>query len=179
MSLDKVTKEIRKLVVIRDSIQQALALTNYLIKQDIHPTDDLYTPMMSGIITTYMKNFVSSDGFGPLPQAYSKFTDRRMENIHRKMNIARNSLYAHRENEGRSENSESIKVKVKLNGSVLDFVPYIVELNPDLLKDFRELMEFQLARINVDFNEKVSYILKNLEKSYKADHTYILGETFP
>ena len=174
MNLEKVSRQTRKLLVVRDSFQQAVALLDYIEKIDLCPASDLYTPMLAGIVTTYMKNFVSSDGFGPLPHTYSKFPNsKRMEKIHQKMIDSRNSLYAHR------EDNENIKITVTLIGTALEFVPTDVVLNPSILKEYRELIEFQLDRINNDFDGKVACLLENGNGSFEIGRTYILGDTFP
>ena len=52
-------------------------------------------------------------------------------------------------------------------------------LNPNILKEYKDLIEFQLDRINNDFNGKVACLLENSNESFEIGRTYILGDTFP
>lgn len=146
--------------------------------------NDLYPPMMAGIATTYARNFNDANGLGPLPKMYQKFPCHDIKTAHDKVIQARNKIYAHRDINGHSYSSKTqehepytVYVQQGKNEEFL-FCPIMVDIPPSKLVKIKELIEFQMARLQDDLDNKLALVL-DFDKTYEQGVIYTLGRDFP
>jgi hypothetical protein len=185
MDSEKITHAIKRLAFADLAFIQAHALCNQLIELNLPNDDDRYAAMFAGICVTYAKPFMSSEGLGPLPALFLKFSNLpAYQRTHDDLVEGRNRIYAHRDLLTGHE-------LISISATVDDIATVKIEIRPDgftayasepqwpceRLKEVIELISLQRARLKNDIGEKVVYLMSG-EKKYRAGE-YILGKDFP
>ena len=180
----KIVRQIARLVVSSDSFQQCLALLGHMTELKLGINSDLYSPMMSGVVTTYARNFNASTGMGPLPRSYTKFPDAKLTVAHGKIIEARNKIYAHRDASHHSVEPSSdispyrlfVELKPTLDG--FNFTPVLTDIPPDRIPDIITLVDFQHKRAIKDLSAK-NELITDFGKEYDLGRTYEWGVDIP
>lgn len=148
-------------------------------------SNDLYPPMIAGIVVTYSKNFNQADGLGPLPSLFTKFSEPQLQTAHTKIIEARNKLYAHRDISVHTfKNSEGgvsqypVEVRINDENTAFLFQPMLKDIPPERIPDIKKLLNFQMERLQVDLDKKLATVV-DFNKGYRQGTTYLLGEDFP
>ena len=182
-----IAKNLKRLAFAELSFAEARRMAE-LLKQ-VPDTDSsviMTSAMMAGLVTAYGRNFVSSDGMGPLSGDYSKFTDPPLQESHDTLMNARHQIYAHRDvqalsgvsaPDGEPRNAFDVFITFHDRLTGFDFDLASPQLSHHMLEDFIRLFDFQSARIRDDLKTAIEHCLQ--EDSYIAGHTYKLGLDFP
>jgi hypothetical protein len=185
MDLAKIIHQIKRLAIASDSFQQCLSLLGHIENLGLKLEDDLYTPMIAGVVVTYAKNFNQADGLGPLPNFFEKFPDPMLQTAHEKVIEARNKHYAHRDTIAHSFKKDqgrpdpySVHVRINYETKDFKFQPNLIDIPPERIKQIIQLIQFQMDRLQKDLDEKLALII-DVDKNYEQDKVYILGEDFP
>lgn len=154
-------------------------------KLDLELEDDLYPPMIAGVVVTYSKNFNSASGLGPLPSAYLKFPTQELRTAHEKILESRNRLYAHRDlsYEGRTRTMKSrepysVEVTISHDSTAFLFQPIMVDISPGRMDKIADLLRFQMSRLQEELDRKLAKVV-DFSKGYKQGKVYLLGKDFP
>ncbi len=152
-----IVRQIRKLVLAWDSMVQVTELLMHIEKSDLNIDDNLYSPMISGAVTSYARNFVSSDGLGPLSTSYKDFKGKdELDSIHQLVMTARQKIYGHRDATYKHQGLENIyEIKVRIQNNELELKPILVDLWPGQINKFRLLVEYQKGRLEEEIVEKI------------------------
>ena len=179
MSQEKIIKQIKRLIYASDAFQQIEALIEHMESPETKIDDTLYSAMISGVVTTYAKNFNKSDGLGPLPKLYEKFESSKNKEAHEKLIDARNQLYAHRDVLSTKNGiKNAYKIDVWLQNGQLLFRPLMIDISSNKLPDIKSLIGYQRERLQEDLDGKLAQIV-NLNKSYNEGEVWELGVDFP
>ena len=184
LNVSNIVRQIARLVVASDSFQQIIALLEHMKELKLGINSDLYSPMMSGVVTTYARNFNSSIGMGPLPRSYTKFPDANLTVAHDKIIESRNKIYAHRDTSHHSIKSNAefspyrifVELKPTLDG--FNFTPVLTDIPPDRIQDIITLVEFQHKRIIKDLSVK-NELITDFSKEYELGKIYEWGVDIP
>lgn len=160
-------KLLHRMTLAQTAFRQASRLCEHMEKMKIGTHDELASAMMAGIVVSYIRPFIRSDGIGPLPRKYSKFEKGSpYKRIHDTILEARHWVYAHRDNLNApnlagSKVSEEVVSEVILN---LRKDGYSVSINePQILvtqlRNFRSLFSFQNNRINEEVGDLIVSIM--------------------
>ncbi len=166
-------RALQRLTLAQTAFRQARRLAEHMDKLALDPREEIASAMMAGIVVSYVRPFVRSDGIGPLPKRYSEFEDGSpFAFIHKTMIEARHWVYAHRDHQnapnlGGGHVSRDVVSEVVLH---LRRDGYSVSINepqisPKQLVNFQALCSFQHNRIN----EEVGDIIIALMGEYKLD----------
>jgi hypothetical protein len=185
MDKSKIVHQIRRLAIAADSFHQCVALLNHMASLSLKLDDDLYPPMIAGVVVTYAKNFNEADGLGPLPGFFTKFPAASLKTAHDTILDARNKLYAHRDgsihtfrNETRELGQFPVMVRINDENSAFLFQPILIDIPAAKVGEIQELLAFQLKRLDEDLSEKLALTV-DFEKGYKQGVEYQLGKDFP
>lgn len=179
MNKDKIIKQIKRLLYASDAFQQAETLLKHMQEQGLKVNDDLYNPMMCGVITTYGMNFNKANGLGPLPKAYEKFENVKLAESHEKMINARNQLYAHRDIENTINDRENAyKIDVWLENGMLLMRPTMIDISHDRIQDILFLIACQRQKLQEDLDSKLMQVVDK-SKEYRENEVWELGRDFP
>ena len=184
LNVNNIVRQIARLVVASDSFQQILALLGHMRELKLDINSELYSPMMSGVVTTYARNFNSSHGIGPLPGSYTKFPDTNLTIAHEKVIETRNKIYAHRDVSYQSVRSKSqfspyrifVELKPTLDG--FNFTPVLADIPPNRMPDIINLVEFQHKRVIEDLSVK-NELTTDFSKEYDFGKVYEWGVDIP
>lgn len=181
----KIVHQIKRLTIAADSFHQCLSLLKHIEAAKIRFEGDIYPPMMTGIVVTYSKNFNQADGLGPLPSKFTKFPEVALKTAHIKLIESRNKLYAHRDVDAHSfKNSDGglsdfpVEVRINDENTAFLFQPYLYDIPLAKIPDIRNLIQFQMQRLQEDLDEKLALVV-DFNKGYKQGDVYLLGEDFP
>jgi hypothetical protein len=178
------TKHFTRLVFADESFRQAKMLADQMITTGLDPYSNLFTPMMTGIVVTYAKNFNEANGMGPVPRLFERFADNVMQETHDKLLKARNELYAHRDviaaksfvyDSVPQTSPYQLRIDIKDEGGIVA-LPSTPELNPEHLPFIVRLCDFQSRRIAIELG-KILPLIKG-DKTYKPGR-YTVGLDFP
>ncbi len=97
MSLERKILFFKRLNLADLCFKQTEALAEYVRDTKPDPARLLYSPMIAGVVVTYMRPFVQSDGLGSLSREFTTFLDQDLCDMHRQLEESRNKLYAHRD----------------------------------------------------------------------------------
>ncbi|MEQ6327454.1 hypothetical protein VLF92_03845 [Pseudomonas chengduensis] len=176
---EKILRHIKRLIYASDAFQQAEILLSHIKSLNLKVGDDLYTPMISGVITTYGMNFNKSNGLGPLPRFYEEFEDSALGTSHLKVIAARNQLYAHRDIQAtKSHKDGAYKIEVWVERGALFFRPTMIDISHDRIMDIQSLIQFQRKRLQKDLDGKLAQIIDRTKK-YSENRKWELGVDFP
>lgn len=185
MDRPKIIHQVRRLAIASDSFQQCLALVAHMRRSNLDIFDDLYPPMIAGVVVTYAKNFNQADGLGPLPGLFTKFPEASLETAHARLIKARNELYAHRDvSAHRMKGNDGVMVEYPVHVRINDdnnaflFEPHLIDIPPKRLPDIEQLLQFQMTRLQDDLDGKLALVV-DFDKDYKQGVTYVLGKDFP
>lgn len=175
------------------SFRECKALTEHLIQLGIVPKSSyatLYSACCAGIVVTYARPFLASDGLGPLPSQFGNgFPSAEMAELHEDVLTIRNRVFAHRDlvkTQGMRLHPESepvlfeshIIISPSASGkkAAIHSQPALLYLLPDRLPGIVKLCDFQIERASKEAVE----ILRNLAgtKSYRPGR-YTVGKDFP
>ncbi len=138
--------------------------------------------MMTGVIVTYMRPFVQSDGLGPLPQMFTQFQEKALQDTHNQMQVSRHKLYAHQDVKSASslptdDGCVAFDMTIEFDGSNrYSLMPGIIEVSFDTLSDIVRLCEFQRSRITKEIKD--SWPALTASKIYPKGK-YKVGVNFP
>ena len=160
-------RALQRLTLAQTAFRQARSLCEHMEQLKLDPHEEIASAMMAGIVVTYVRPFVRSDGIGHLPKRYSEFEkDSPFKNIHKTMLEARHWIYAHRDNQnapnlGGGNVSQDVVSEVVLT---LRRDGYSVSINepqisPKQLVNFQALCSFQHNRINDDVGDLIMLIM--------------------
>jgi hypothetical protein len=181
----KIISQIRRLAIASDSFQQAISLIEHMEQFEVELNDDIFPPMMAGVVTTYARNFNEASGLGPLPKSYEKFSAKELKLAHGNVIKARNKLYAHRDTDNHSYNCNqkisepySVQVAISDENDAFLFKPTLIDIPPSRLGDIKKLIAFQLQRLKDDLDSKLAIVV-DFDKGYEQGVNYTLGVDFP
>ncbi|MEL7561383.1 hypothetical protein [Stutzerimonas chloritidismutans] len=176
---EKIIKQIKKLIYASDAFQQAESLLSHIKENELKVSEDLYNPMMAGVITTYGMNFNKANGLGSLPSFYEEFEDSKLMESHVNIIAARNQLYAHRDIQNTKGHKEgAYKIEVWLESGKLLFRPTMIDISHERISDIKSLITFQRQRLQQDLDKKLAQIIDK-SKLYKENVRWELGRDFP
>jgi hypothetical protein len=161
---------------------RARALAQHMIDTKPDPTKLLYSPMIAGVVVTYMRPFVRSDGLGPLPQMFTQFQDNTLQETHIQMLESRHKLYAHQDVLSASslatdDGRIAFDMTIEFDGSNrYSLMPGNIEVSPNTLPAIVSLCEFQRNRITKEIKD--SWPALTASKTYTKGK-YKLGVNFP
>lgn len=179
MSKDKIIKQIKRLIYASDSFQQIEALIKHMESPDTNIDETLYSAIISSVVTTYAVNFNQSDGVGPLPKMYERFSDPSIKDAHENLLSARNQLYAHRDiNSTKGRTDKAYKIEVWLQDGLLLQRPYMIDISYGKLPAIKALIKYQRSRLQTDLDAKLARIV-DPGKEYKEGEVWELGVDFP
>jgi hypothetical protein len=152
---------------------RAGALAKHILDTSPDPTQLLYSPMVAGVVVTYMRPFVSGNGLGPLPQDFSTFADTDLHDTHQRLVESRHKLYAHQDLQASTsfpteDGGIPFDMEIEfsdLNGYTLK--PGAIEVSSSTLEDAVQLCNFQ--------RQRVSQAVEALWPTLTADKTYAKG----
>lgn len=182
----KLTKLFAKLSIADLAFRQVRALSEHMIQLSPDPLELIFTPQMGGIVVTYAKNFVSSDGMGPLPNHFNTVAQPDLQETHDKLIEARHRLYAHRDllaaksfiYDDQSEiKAYQVQIQSFPDGSGVTLLPNVPELNPSILSHIVRLTIVQSEKVKSEFNKIIPIITKG--KTYQRNKVYTVGVDFP
>ncbi len=160
-------KTLHRLTLAQTAFRQAKRLCEHMEKLNLDPGDELASSMMSGIVVSYARPFLRSDGIGSLPKKYASFEqDPAFGKYHGILMEARHWVYAHRDNvnapnlAGGSVNQDIVTeviINLKKDG-------YSVSINePQIyssqLKNFIALCSYQHNRINEEVGDLIIHLM--------------------
>lgn len=176
-------RALQRLSLAQLAFRQAKSLCEHIEKMQLQSHDELASAMMTGIVVSYMRPFLESNGLGALPPRYSQFDKcSPYEAIHNTLLEARHWVYAHRDlpnsinlagsNISLDEVSEMTLTLREKNYSIDIKEPYIFKIG---LSKFKELFSFQHERAN----EEVGNIICSLMEDHQVGvGTYKLNKNF-
>ncbi len=139
--------------------KRAEALAQHVIDTHTDPLGLLYSPMMSGIVVTYMRPFVQADGLGLLPVIFSEFSDVVLRFVHEHLKEARHKLYAHQDIKSASDfitddGSTPFDMWITFDGTkCVAFRPGVIEIAQKTLPDIVRLCQHQKALVKQTIND--------------------------
>jgi len=146
----------------------------------------LTSSMMAGLVVCYARNFVSSDGMGPLGADYTNFDDLRMKEVHDSLMNSRHQIYAHRDltsvgplsiDDSQPRNAYDVFITFHDDLTGFDFDIASPQLSHLQIEEFIELFDLQSSRIRSDLKSSIEYCLKTGD--YQPGVAYKLGVEFP
>ncbi len=162
-------RTLHRLTLAQTAFRQAKRLCEHMEKLEIDQKDELASSMMSGIVVSYARPFLRSDGIGPLPNKYSLFEESSgFGRYHDILIEARNWVYAHRDNVN-APNLSGGKVSDDVVTEVIVCLKkdggYSVSINePQIsisqLKYFNALCSHQHNRINEEVGDLIAHLVK-------------------
>ena len=182
MSKEQQIKAFKRHTLANLCFVRAKAVADFLIDEQPPTHEPLYSPMVTGMVVTYMRPFVSAHGLGPLPSQFSKFRDKIHGDTHAEMIKCRNSIHAHQDLLAQSQispecgsTSPVLSITFEPPNSCA-IIPRVLELHPDSIPNVAALCMFQQSRI-ADAIE-TSWEALTDGKTYTAG-TYTVGQDFP
>lgn len=160
-------RALQRFTLAQTAFRQVRALCEHMEQLKLDPHEEIASAMMAGIVVTYVRPFIRSDGIGHLPKRYSEFDkDSPFENIHKTMLEARHWVYAHRDhknapNLGDGNVSQNIVSEVVLTSRRDGYSVSINEpqISPKQLMNFKALCTFQHNRINEEVGDLIVSIM--------------------
>jgi hypothetical protein len=180
---DKLLNRLTRLILAKTAFAQARVLAEQLMANRVDPEDLTFSPQIAGVVVTYARSFTSAQGIGALEEAFSRFDDTSLRDMHSKLVDMRNKLYAHRDFGGAQKftiepsgpKPYQVLVRIDLNG-IPWFSPSAPEMNPQLLPEVVRLCRFQENRAT----SAVLDLLPHLQNGKKyPPGSYTLGVDFP
>lgn len=173
----------KRLNLADSCFKKAEALARYL--DDLKPdtADLIYSPMVAGIVVTYMRPFVQSDGLGKLESDFEQFDDEDLTGMHNQLKESRHKLYAHQDFQAgttlsTTDGSIPFEMEIEFEDITKGYTmaPGAVEIDPSNLTTIVRLCQHQKTRIT----RKINNLLPQLtgRKSYAAGR-YTVGVNFP
>lgn len=163
--------------------KQAEALACHVRDARPDPTQLLYSPMIAGVVVTYMRPFVQSDGLGSLSGKFTTFLDPDLRDTHHQLEESRHKLYAHRDllvAPKLQTDDGSVPFEMRIEGQNVNkaylLLPGAIEINPASLNHIISLCLFQQSRIT----EQIRKLMPSLTggKHYPPG-IYTVGVDFP
>jgi hypothetical protein len=162
-------RALHRLTLAQTAFRQARALAEHMQRLDLDPHHEIASAMMAGIVVSYARPFLRSDGIGPLPRRYSEFAEGSpFAFIHQTMLDARHWVYAHRDHQNTpnlagGHVSHNVVSEVVLT---LRRDGYSVSINepqilPTQLSNFQALCSFQHNRINEEVGDLIIALMKD------------------
>jgi len=180
------TRKLRAMILARAAFEEAFLAARFLASPESPKGDSVRRVMLAGIVVSYMRPFLASNGIPSLPKQYSEdFAGSRMlAQAHEAMKVARHSLFAHHDEEksailvSKNLKSEIPGIEIEVGTAANGFPIFVrrAELNEVGLNQSIELFEFQLGRVQAEVDTKIEE-----EKRHGSfpPGRYILGEGFP
>ena len=181
---DQITA-LRQLVFADTAIRQAHLLCEHIEALGPRDIPALWSPLLTGVIVTYMKPFGECRGLGRLPATFSQFPINSPHGqTHKDIADGRNWTFAHRDfNKGPTLLSTPEEQQT-ISEVILEFVkdgPTTIYTrdatwHPETIFRIRELCEFQSSRVDAAMRPLILALAGS--KKYKAGK-YVLGRDFP
>lgn len=162
---------------------QAKALAQHMIEHKPKETEMLYSPMMCGIVVTYMRPFKGASGLGKLPSEFEQFTDTDLRDAHKQMVESRDQIYAHCDLQAgvslpTIDQGLPYEMWITItNADSYELLPNKVEVPSENLPDLVRLFEFQRSRITA----RISKLWPSLTggKDHPREARLKVGVDFP
>src|SRR5439155_6332737 len=160
-------RSLQRLTLAQTAFRQARSLCEHMEQMKVDSHEELASAMMAGIVVSYVRPFIRSDGIGPLPKKYSEFEEGSpYKRIHNIMLEARHWVYAHRDNLN-APNLAGSKIDEEIVSEVILTLRkdgYSVSINePQILinqlVNFKSLCSFQNNRINEEVGDLIISII--------------------
>lgn len=173
-------RALHRLTLAQTAFRQARRLCEHMEQLKPDPKDELASSMMAGIVVSYVRPFLRSDGIGILPKKFSTFTEHpEFRRYHDILMEARHWVYAHRDNVNASNLAGSnvsqdivteVVIKLKKDG-------YSVSINEPQIyltqaKNFRALCSYQHNRINEEVGALIVHLM---DANQIGEGTYRIG----
>jgi hypothetical protein len=179
----KELRELRRLSFARESFYEAIETCSFLATNEkIYSVDKVYHTICTGLVVTYARPFMESNGLGPLAQKYQKFPGRpELAALHGEVMRARNSLFAHFSPTEASElvpKAISIGQNCKLtftSGVVTQVHVPATGWAPTSIKALQLLCAFQINRLRPEVINLIEHLKGDADY---ADGEYEIGVTF-
>lgn len=183
--LRRIIKRLVRLNLARQDFLGSKMLAERLIASPVDPRDMIFRPLMAGIIVTYARAFQGNDGIGLLDDAFEKFSDPALSEIHKKVLQFRDKLYAHRDASDAamftrptsSSAPDLYQLQIRFddagNFSCCSNAP---ELNPQHLPNIVKLCDIQAAKTNSAVVGLLPHLTKG--RTFKSG-TYTVEELCP
>lgn len=163
--------------------KQAEAIATHIRDSNPDPRELLYSPMVAGLVVTYMRPFVQSYGLGSLSSDFTDFPDQDLFDMHDQLKESRHKLYAHRDlgvaptletNDG----SLPFEMQISFEDPHLSYTlaPGAVEINFSNMDQIIRLCHHQQTIVTQKLLPLV--LLLTSGKSYQPG-TYTVGVDFP
>ena len=175
--------EFARLMFARRTFLNVATTCKYVKDNNVFKTSEVYHVIAAGIVTTYARPFMGSEGLGPLSRKYHEFEgEPDLEFTHEDLMKARNSLYAHfSPSEAASllppDYAIAQKCKVTFKGGEMLHVNVpITGWAPSRLQAVFHLCLFQAKRILSDARKLLTHMKGD---DVYPDGEYVLGVEFP
>ena len=158
---------LHRLTLAQTAFRQARRLCEHMESLEIDTKDELASSMMSGIVVSYVRPFLRSDGVGSLPKKYSTFEeDPGFERYHNILMEARHWVYAHRDNTnapnlaGGSVSGDIVtEVTISLKKEGYSVSINEPQIGTNQLKYFKALCSYQHNRINEEVGDLIIHLM--------------------
>ena len=169
-------RALQRLTLAQTAFRQARALAEHMRKLELDPREEVASAMMAGIVVSYVRPFIRSDGIGPLPRRYTEFDEGSpFAFVHKTMLEARHWVYAHRDHQnapnlagGHVSREVVSQVVVTLRRDGYSVSINEPQVSPKQLVNFQALCSFQHNRINEEVGDLIIALAK--------EHRIGLGE---
>lgn len=159
---------LHRLTLAQTAFRQARKLCEHMEKLELDPKDELASSMMSGIVVSYVRPFLRSDGIGSLPKKYSSFEENaEFGKYHDILMEARHWVYAHRDNVnapnlagGRVCEDTVTEVIIHLKKDGYSVAINEPQINASQLKYFKALCSYQHNRINEEVGDLIVHLME-------------------
>jgi hypothetical protein len=182
MAIEKQVLAFKRLNLADLCFARAGGLAQHIIETQPDPLEWLYSPMIAGMVVTYMKPFVQADGLGVLPSSFSQFTDLVLGETHKLLAEARHKLYAHQDVMTASsfvtqDGTTPFEMSIRFDGTNrYALSPGAIEIGPASLPDIVRLCAHQQLEIKKAINAAWKALTGG--KNYPPG-TYRVGVDFP
>jgi len=183
MATDPKLLSFKRLNLADLSFKQAEALAAYIRDTRPDPTQLLYSPMVAGLVITYMRPFVQSDGLGMLPDDFAIFPDQDLTDMHNQIKESRHKLYAHRDLRiaptlATDDGSLPFEMRISFDDPHVSYTlaPGAIEISPSNMDQIIRLCKHQQAIVTQKLRPLVPILTNG--KSYQPG-TYTVGVDFP
>jgi hypothetical protein len=180
-SLRQIIKRLVRLNLARQDFLGSKTLAERLVTNPVDPRDMMFRPLMAGIVVTYARAFRGNEGIGLLDDAFAKFPDATLTEIHKKLLQFRDKLYAHRDaldanvfTRHPSNSADLYQLQIRFDdGGNFSCCSNAPEVNPEHLPTIVKLCDLQAAKVNRAVVELLPHLTKG--RKFKPG-TYTIEE---
>ncbi len=179
---EKQLKMFKRLMLGKLCFQRAAALAEHMLKTRPEPLGLVYSPMVTGIVGTYMRPFMSANGLGSLPPEFEKLPTPILQEYHDHVKEARHKLHAHHDLLSAAtftieSGEQPLCMKVRFDGtSTLALQPDLPEIGEHTFPHIVQLCQMQEKRCTMAIQELWPSLTSG--KQYQIG-MYVVGLDFP